>query len=213
MEGTEIPIGFIGINKLSSGKSILNTSLIRVIFSFSGLLFSLWLFSIYLPLGIFLIAISLPIFFIFLIEYSQKRIITTSIAVNLGHPWVEEEHDVDEAEVAYNAQKGWEILPKRGRVRQSGEDGKFSLMEGENELVLGTASQKLKSELIRWLNLALAIRDAQNNEGDEIEEARAREDSDNALGAERRWPKLTPGELSIKPGAIFRKFTKDKKNQ
>ena len=42
-----------------------------------------------------------------------------SIAVNLGHPWVEEEHDVNEAEVAYRTLEKWEVLPRKGRMKSS----------------------------------------------------------------------------------------------
>ena len=58
--------------------------------------------------------------------------------------------------------------------------------------------------------MALAIRDAQNNVEDEIENARIREEEDG-IDIERIWPKTNPGELNVKPGAIFRKFSKGKK--
>jgi hypothetical protein len=210
MEGTEIPIGFIVLNKLPSAKSILNSSISRVIFSSIVFLFGCWLFSKSSLIGIFVILLATSLFLIFLIEYLRKRNITTSIAVNLGHPWVEEEHDVNEAEVAYRTSRGWEILPQKGRVRENYEDEELLLIDGDGETILGTAPQKLRSELIGWLNFALAIRDAQNSVDDEIEAARVREESDDKIDVERMWPEITPGELSIKPGAIFRKFSKGK---
>ncbi len=211
MEGTEIPIGFIVLNKLPSAKSILNSSLSRVIFSGIVFLFGCWLFSKSPLIGTFVILLTTSLFFIFLIEYLRKKTITTSIAVNLGHPWVEEEHDVNEAEVAYRTSRGWEILSQKGRVRENYEDEELLLIDGDDETMLGKAPQKLKSELIGWLNFALAIRDAQNSVDDEIEAARVREESDDTIDVERMWPERTPGELSIKPGAIFRKFSKGKK--
>ena len=211
MEGTEVPIGFIVLNKLPSAKPILNSSISRVILSGIVSLFGYWLFLKSPLIGTFVILSSTLLFFIFLIEYLRKRNITTSIAVNLGHPWVEEEHDINEAEVAYCTSRGWEILPLKGRVRDNYEDEELLLIDGDDETILGTAPQKLRSELIGWLNLALAIRDAQNLVDDEIEAARDREESDDAIDVERIWPETTPGELSIKPGAIFRKFSKGKK--
>jgi len=211
MEDTEIPIGFIILNKLPSGKLLLKSSLSRVIFSGIISILGFCLFSKSPFIAIFIILPSTSLLFTFLIEYMRKRNITTSISVNLGHPWVEEEHDIEEAEVAYCTPQGWEILPPKGRVRDDNEYEGLLLVDGENETMLGTVSQKIKSELIGWLNFALAIRDAQNLVDDEIEAAREREESDDTIDVERIWPETTPGELSIKPGAIFRKFSKGKK--
>ena len=71
-------------------------------------------------------------------------------------------------------------------------------------------NEKMELEVIKWLNLALALRDAQNDVEDEIETARIREE-DDGIDIERIWPKTTPGDLNVKPGAIFRKLSKTKK--
>ena len=44
---------------------------------------------------------------------------------------------------------------------------------------------------------------------DEIESARIREE-DDGIDIERIWPKTNPGDLNVKPGAIFRKLSKSK---
>ncbi|MED5272372.1 MAG: hypothetical protein VX613_05745 [Candidatus Thermoplasmatota archaeon] len=223
MEDTKMPVGFIILSKLTSGSENIKKSYLRVLFSFSSLIFSLFLLSLdllFLFVLIFLPSISL--FILFLIEIQSKKAIMNSIAVNLGHPWIEEEHDVNEAEVAYRSLEKWEVLPRKGRIKRN-VDGKGLLIEdGNDELVFEISkpplilsffdsnTKKIETEVIKWLNLALAIRDAQNNEEDEIESARIRED-DEELNVDRFWPETTPGELNVKPGAIFRKLSKGKK--
>ena len=223
MEGAKIPVGFIILSKLASGNENIKNSFFRVSISFVFLLSSLFLLS--LDMVFFFVLVFLPslsLFILFLIEIQSKKAIMNSIAVNLGHPWVEEEHDVNEAEVAYRTLEKWEVLPRKGRMKRN-IDGKGLLIDdGKEELVFEISKpplllsffnsniQKIESEVIKWLNLALAIRDAQNHEEDEIESARIREE-DEELDVDRFWPETTPGELNVKPGAIFRKFSKTKK--
>tara|TARA_B100001559_G_C16231882_1_gene498244 strand:+ start:160 stop:603 length:444 start_codon:yes stop_codon:yes gene_type:complete len=145
-----------------------------------------------------------------------------SIAVNLGHPWIEEEHDVDEADVAYRMLESWEILPRVGRIVKNLDGAGLLIDDKENERIFEISktfigatifdgnNEKIELEVIKWLNLALAIRDAQNSVEDEIENARIREE-DDGIDIERIWPKTNPGELNVKPGAIFRKLSKSKK--
>ena len=52
-------------------------------------------------------------------------------------------------------------------------------------------NEKMELEVIKWLNLALALRDAQNDIEDEIESARIREE-DDGIDIERIWPKTNP---------------------
>ena len=148
--------------------------------------------------------------------------ILNSIAVNLAHPWVEEEHDVDEADVAYRMYETWEILPRKGRVVKNLEENGLLIDGKDNEVsfqiskplfgasILDANNEKMELEVIKWLNLALALRDAQNDIEDEIESARIREE-DDGIDIERIWPKTNPGDLNVKPGAIFRKLSKSKK--
>ena len=218
-----MPVGFIILSKLTSGSENIKKSYARVLFSFSSLIFSLFLLSLdFLFLFVLIFLPSISLFILFLIEIQSKKAIMNSIAVNLGHPWIEEEHDVNEAEVAYRSLEKWEVLPRKGRIKRN-VDGKGLLIEDGNEelvfeiskppLILSffdSSTKKIETEVIKWLNLALAIRDAQNNEEDEIESARIRED-DEELDVDRFWPETTPGELNVKPGAIFRKLSKGKK--
>jgi len=223
MDDTNIPVGFILLSKLESGKSNLKNSLFRISFSFCFVILgSILLQSGFEILSIVFLLPSLCMFMIFLFEYQKKKTIMTSIALNLGHPWVEEEHDVDEAEVAYRSLEKWEVLPRKGRVQKNLEGKGLFIGDEDCELkfeiskpLLGANFQdstngKIESEVISWLNLALAIRDAQNMVEDEIEHARIREE-DEELNVERYWPETNPGELNVKPGAIFRKFSKAKK--
>lgn len=215
------PAGYIILSDLASGKSILNKLLLRIYFSFLCVILACTLFPLFSNLSILLILVSSCISFIFFIEYQRKRTIICSLAVNLAHPWVEEEHDVDEAEVAYRSLDNWEIISREGRVRENTEGEGLLIDDGENEILISppkfffgssifSGDEKIKFELIRWFNLALAIRDAQNSVEDDIENARNRED-DTDLDVERIWPATNPGELHVKPGAIFRNFSKVKK--
>ncbi|CAI8217118.1 MAG: Uncharacterised protein [Methanobacteriota archaeon] len=218
-----MPVGFVILSKLTSGSENIKNSYMRVLFSFSFLISSLFLLSLELLFLFVLIFLpSFSLFILFLIEIQSKKAIMNSIAVNLGHPWVEEEHDVNEAEVAYRSLEKWEVLPRKGRIKRN-VDGRGLLIEDGNEelvfeiskppLILSffdSNTKKIETEVIKWLNLALAIRDAQNNDEDEIESARIRED-DEELDVDRFWPETTPGELNVKPGAIFRKLSKGKK--
>tara|TARA_B100001123_G_C15066823_1_gene929973 strand:- start:194 stop:835 length:642 start_codon:yes stop_codon:yes gene_type:complete len=213
MEGAEIPTGFIDLNNLPPGKLILEGPVKRLknLFIFAFLAIMIF-YLMGVLMGIYVVIIfSLCLFVMFMIEYLNKKKITTYIAVNLGHPWVEEEHDIDMAEVSFLTSSGWEVLPQKGRVRENKEEQELILDDNESEVSFGFVPQNLRSELIIWLNYALAIRDAQNEMDDEIEKARSREDLEDTLDVERMWPELKPGELSIKPGAIFRKFSKGKK--
>ena len=223
MDDNEIPVGFILLSKLASGKTILNESLLHILKAICFFVVGALLFIFISKLiSIIFILPSLFMIGLFLIELQRKKTIMNTIAVNLGHPWVEEEHDVDTAEVAYKTLEKWEVLPRKGRVVKNfegtglliGEKGNEHFFEVSKPL-LGANFQdenneKIESELIKWLNMALAIRDAQNNVEDEIENARVREEEDG-IDIERIWPKTNPGEFNVKPGAIFRKFSKGKK--
>ncbi len=223
MDDNEIPVGFILLSKLASGKTILNESLLHILKAICFFVVGALLFIFISKLiSIIFILPSLFMIGLFLIELQRKKTIMNTIAVNLGHPWVEEEHDVDTAEVAYKTLEKWEVLPRKGRVVKNfegtglliGEKGNENFFEVSKPL-LGANFQdenneKIESELIKWLNMALAIRDAQNNVEDEIENARVREEEDG-IDIERIWPKTNPGEFNVKPGAIFRKFSKGKK--
>ena len=223
MDDDEIPVGFILLSKLASGKTILNESLLQICKAISFFVIGVLLFMFVSKF--FSIIFLLPSLFmtaLFLIEFQRKKTIMNTIAVNLGHPWVEEEHDVDAAEVAYKTLEKWELLPRKGRVVKNFEGTGLLIGEKGNEKFFEISkpffganiqdenNKKIELELIKWLNLALAIRDAQNNFEDEIENARIREEEDG-IDIERIWPKTNPGELNVKPGAIFRKFSKGKK--
>jgi len=223
MDEDNVPVGFIELSKLTSGKLILKNSLFRICFSFCLMVASVLLLqSGFQILSLFFLIPSSCALIIFLIEYQRKKSIMTSIAVNLGHPWVEEEHDMNEAEVAYRSLEKWEKIPQKGRVKKNVEEKGLLIDSEVNELFfeiskpllganfLDKNNEKIESEVISWLNLSLAIRDAQNQVEDEIEHARIRED-DEELNVERHWPETIPGELNVKPGAIFRKFSKAKK--
>jgi len=215
------PVCFIILSELVSGKLILKNSLLSMLYSFLFIVLALFLLPNFPKFSLFILLPSLFLFTLFFIEFQRKKSIICHIAVNLAHPWVEEEHDVDEAEVAYRSLDKWDLIPREGRIRVNNEEHGFIIDDGENEILIDISkpffgaslfagNEKIKSELIRWLNLSLAIRDAQNSVEDEIEHARIRED-DADIDVERIWPATNPGVLNVKPGAIFRNFPKAKK--
>jgi len=141
------------------------------------------------------------------------------IAVNLGHPWIEEEHDMDLAEVALRTSKEkWLVL--------SGDSGMTRLKGDSRELVLhdddaGTplmvfSSKRVGTRTVHWLNTALALRDAQNSSAeDPIEEARDREQQESIM-LQREWDDTSAGQFDIRPGILFRGFSgalKDEKRR
>ena len=223
MEGSHTPVGFVVLAKIESVKKVLDDSFLRIIVSFCflilGILFFIFISKLF---SIVFILPSLIMLIIFFKDFQGKKSILNSIAVNLAHPWVEEEHDVDEADVAYRMSETWEILPRKGRVVKNLEENGLLIDGKDNEVsfqiskplfgasILDANNEKMELEVIKWLNLALALRDAQNDVEDEIETARIREE-DDGIDIERIWPKTTPGDLNVKPGAIFRKISKTKK--
>ena len=223
MEGSHTPVGFVVLTKIESVKKVLGDSFLRIIVSFFflilGILFFIFISKLF---SIIFILPSLVMLIIFFKDFQGKKSILNSIAVNLAHPWVEEEHDVDEADVAYRMSEIWEILPRKGRVVKNLEENGLLIDGKDNEVsfqiskplfgasILDANNEKMELEVIKWLNLALALRDAQNDVEDEIETARIREE-DDGIDIERIWPKTTPGDLNVKPGAIFRKLSKAKK--
>lgn len=222
MAEENLPVGFIQLSGINSGKIILKSTLrknlIPIFLIFTG---SITYFKFPILSSFFIIPFSILLLFVFLMEYQKKKFILLSIAVNLGHPWIEEDHEIDVAEVAIITTEGWSILPPKGRIKDNFEVNELLIDDGASEKIfvipeinyfLGIFSNKnsIKLEIIKWLNIALALRDVQNAIEDEIEKARTREDGDN-LDLQRIWPETNPGDLNVKPGAIFRNFTKSKK--
>ena len=222
MGGSNVPVGFIELSRLDSGKLILISSVRMILIPLFFIILGIFMVSIFPTLAIFfIIPFSLLLLILFIMEYNRKKEVLYSIAVNLGHPWVEEEHDVNDAEVAFKTLEGWDILPHKGRIKDNLESNELLIEDESLEKIylmpkinlmasLFSGKDKIKKEMIKWLNLALANRDAQNAVEDEIEKARSRED-DEDLEIERFWPETNPGDLNVKPGIIFRKFSKDGK--
>ena len=222
MADENFPVGFIELSKINSGALILKNSKNKILIPLFFIIFCFLIYSNFpLLVTIFVLPFSILLLLVFLIDFLRKEFILNSIAINLGHPWIEEEHDIDVAEVGFRTLDGWNILPSKGRVKNTLEINELLIEDGSTEVILlmseinfmaalFSGNKAVKIEVIKWLNLALAIRDAQNLVEDDIEKARLREDDDD-FDVERIWPETNPGDLNVKPGAIFRKLSKPKK--
>ncbi len=222
MAEENLPNGFLKLSEIESGKNILKSLIKKFLIPITFIVIGLVTYFSFPILSImFILPFSSILFLVYLIEYYKKKFIISTIAINLGHPWVEEEHEVDVADVAFKTLEGWSILPHKGRVKDNLELNELLIEVGSSESIfkipevnyfvdIVSNKKNIKSEIIKWLNLALALRDAQNAVEDDIEKARDREDGEE-LDVQRIWPETNPGDLRVKPGAIFRNFSKSKK--
>ncbi len=140
------------------------------------------------------------------------------IAVGTAHPWFEGTESHGECGVAiFLSDKTWIILPLEGRLwKLSSDDSpRISLMLNTNdEEKIGywnesDVSNTNSSELIELINMALALRDAQNRgpgTTDPFEKSREREYEESQL-LDREWGSVEPGQFDVQLGALARKIT------
>ena len=140
------------------------------------------------------------------------------ISVGTAHPWFEGTESHGESGVAiFSSDNNWIVLPLEGRLwKLSSEDStRVSLMLNTNddekigywnESDVNSANS---SELIEIINMALALRDAQNrgpDTTDPFEKSREREYDESQL-LDREWDSVEPGQFDIQLGALARKIT------
>ena len=140
------------------------------------------------------------------------------VAVGMHHPWADGDDIGGECGVAiYSSDDNWVILPLEGRLWKINNDemNRTSLMlNNDDEEKIGywnsgDVAENYSSELIEIINMALALRDAQNRSNDDedpFESSREREYEESQL-LDREWGSVEPGQFDIPIGALARKIT------
>jgi len=192
-EEGELPKGALPFHQLPISKSqkfqLLIT--IMVIISLSLISILCWI-SFSLPTWSILLILSLVALLSVLFLPTQLAIMNTPVAVNLNHPFIDDE-PIGDAEVYVRLSNGEWIKPGKYRVRVNRDEmiGGYSLVEdNEDYSIIGhfSNSKNLKTlqTYVTLINQALSLRDAVNEEQDTIEDAREREELDTGL-LDREW--------------------------
>ncbi len=139
------------------------------------------------------------------------------VAVGEGHPWHPSEETGSPAVYLLNAKQEWLKIPAKARIypQQDPLLPQIILRRDEGDAswltrIDGDLDEKMK-KLFRLVNIALALRDAQERaEGaeDPIEAARAREGEESILD-HRTWEDTVSGSLTPEPGALLRRLRSD----
>ena len=186
----ELPKGALPFHQLPISKSEKFQLLITIMIIISLAMVSIlaWI-SLNLPLlGIMSFAALISTLFL----PNQIAIMNTPLAVNLNHPFVDD-NPIGDAEVYVRLSDGDWIKLGNYRVRINRDDliGGYSLVEdNEDYRVIGHFSSSKNTKTLQTyvaiINQALSLRDAVNEEEDSIENAREREEQETGL-LDREW--------------------------
>ena len=186
----ELPKGALPFHQLPISKSEKFQLLITIMIIISLAMVSIlaWI-SFNLPLmGITSFAALISTLFL----PNQIAIMNTPLAVNLNHPFVDD-NPIGDAEVYVKLSDGNWIKLGNYRVRINRDDliGGYSLVEdNEDYRVIGHFSSSKNTKTLQTyvaiINQALSLRDAVNEEEDSIENAREREGQETGL-LDREW--------------------------
>ena len=132
---------------------------------------------------------------------SQLAILNTPLAVNLNHPFIDDQ-PIGVAEVYIGLSDGKWVKPSRDRLKLAKDEllGGYNIVEdNENYTNIGhfSDSKNYKNLLMQvtLINQALSLRDAVNEVQDSIEDARTRESVDSGL-LDREWMEEEEIEIS-----------------
>jgi len=132
---------------------------------------------------------------------SQLAILNTPLAVNLNHPFIDDQ-PIGVAEVYIGLSDGKWVKPSRDRLKLAKDEllGGYNIVEdNENYTNIGhfSDSKNYKTLLMQvtLINQALSLRDAVNEVQDSIEDARTRESVDSGL-LDREWMEEEEIEIS-----------------
>jgi hypothetical protein len=132
---------------------------------------------------------------------SQLAILNTPLAVNLNHPFIDDQ-PIGVAEVYIGLSDGKWVKPSRDRLKLAKDEllGGYNIVEdNENYTHVGhfSDSKNYKNLLMQvtLINQALSLRDAVNEVQDSIEDARTRESVDSGL-LDREWMEEEEIEIS-----------------
>ena len=195
------PKGLISFDKLDVCQPYKQQLVIAILSSLSLIILGLFITSLKsLNIVFFIPFLALSALILAAFGYDILAVIYAPIAVNLNHPFVDEE-PIGEAEVHVRFSNSvWQKLGKH-RVRLVKDEmiGGFNLVEdfGEYKLIghyTKSSNKKRCAKQVIIINQALGLRDMVNGDIDPIESARKRENMDYGL-LERDW--LEEEELSI----------------
>ena len=140
-------------------------------------------------------------FISFLFLPDQLSILNTPLAVNLNHPFFDEQ-PIGKAEVYIRLSDGTWLDPGNDRLKLAKDEliGGYNIVEdNENYTNIGHFSNskdyKIINRQVTLINQALSLRDAVNDVQDNIEEARVRESEDSGL-LDRQWMDEEEMEIS-----------------
>ena len=188
-----LPKGALPFHQLPISKSQKFQFMITIMIIISLSLISIlcWI-SFGLPTWSVVLILSLVALLSVLFLPAQLAIMNTPLAVNLNHPFIDDE-PIGDAKVYVRLSDGEWIKPGKYRVRVNRDEmiGGFSLVEdNEDYSIIGhfSHSKNLKTlqTYVTLINQALSLRDAVNEEQDTIEDAREREELDTGL-LDREW--------------------------
>jgi len=198
----ELPKGLLAFHQLPISKSQRNQLLLMIsaIIILALLAILAWI-SLELPTwSVILIFITIG-FISSLFLPNQLAIINTPLAVNLNHPFFDEQ-PIGTAEVYLRLSSGNWVKSGKDRLKLARDEllGGYNIVEdNENYANIGHFSNSKNYKILQMqvtlINQALSLRDAVNEVQDSIEDAREREDDDSGL-LEREWMEEEEMEIS-----------------
>ena len=201
-EGGELPKGVLPFHQLPISKPQRNQLLVMIfaIITFAILGIMAWI-TLGLPIwSVILIQVMIG-FASFLFLPDQLAILNTPLAVNLNHPFFDEQ-PIGKAEVYIGLSDGTWLEPGNDRLKLAKDEliGGYNIVEdNENYTNLGHFSDSKNYKIINMqvtlINQALSLRDAVNEVQDNIEDARERESEDSGL-LDREWMDEEEMEIS-----------------
>ncbi len=200
-EKRELPKGMLIFSQLEISKPQRNQLIIMIsTISIIGLIGTLLVFMLGISIWISALLIAILFLISLLIIPDQIAIIKTPLAVNINHPFVDDE-PIGKATVFIRlSNDNWvEAGLERLRLVRDELVGGFNIVKNNDDYSLvghfsNSKNIKITQIQITLINQALALRDVVNEEEDPIEEARVREEQDSVL-LDREWMELENMEI------------------
>tara|TARA_B110000467_G_C18227847_1_gene426901 strand:+ start:169 stop:813 length:645 start_codon:yes stop_codon:yes gene_type:complete len=192
-EEGELPKGMLTFHQLPVSKPQRNQLILMVLVILAlGLISIMSWISLELPIWSIIITLMMIALASILFLPTQLAIMNTPLAVNLNHPFFDEQ-PMGNAEVYIGLSNNNWISPGKYRLKLLKDDliGGYNIVEdNENYTSIGHFSSSTNYKILKMqvtlINQALSLRDAVNEVQDDIEEARVREDEESGL-LEREW--------------------------
>ena len=192
-EEGELPKGMLTFHQLPVSKPQRNQLILMVLVILAlGLISIMSWISLELPIWSIIITLMMIALASILFLPTQLAIMNTPLAVNLNHPFFDEQ-PMGNAEVYIGLSNNNWIRPGKYRLKLLKDDliGGYNVVEdNENYTSIGHFSSSTNYKILQMqvtlINQALSLRDAVNEVQDDIEDARVRENEESGL-LEREW--------------------------